>query len=128
MTEPQTLAAALPSLPANILPNVGWFLDHADVLPTLVADAQAIEAADGVQAKWDASKKFGDDVIGVLADFPGLGVPNAQETSVEHVQAMAAAHPAVGKFGDGHLIQLIITDGPAIIKLIQQILPLFIKP
>jgi hypothetical protein len=114
------------------LPVLSWAAEHASILPTLTADAQAIESAEGVEAKWTAAKKFGDDAVGALVDFPGLSNAGTDGAALKCplstpavVEAHLLAHPAVK--ANGVIIGELIQNLPQIISAITTIIGLFGK-
>lgn len=54
------------------LPILRWLLSHGDKLDDLMEGVDAVMAAEGVLAKWQAVKAIGDLLATMLDDFPGI--------------------------------------------------------
>lgn len=105
----------------NNLPILRWLLRHtADIQP--IADAAvAWQAADGLTAKWDATKNLGDIIVPIAADFPSdllMAVSEAQyeQFTVDFNEAYKA---------NGAIIKILVDNLPAIIDAITRLWPLF---
>ena len=105
----------------NNLPILRWLLRHtADIQP--IADAAvAWQAADGLTAKWSATKVLGDIIVPIAADFPTdllMAVSEAQyEQFAVELNDAYKAH--------GEIIKILVDNLPAIIEAITRLWPLF---
>lgn len=76
---------------------------------------------------WSQIEKFINEIMPALdtiaAALEGGSVTPAQA----HLQALGAVHENLGKIGDGHIIQALITNLPQIIQIVTTIIGLFGK-
>lgn len=135
---------------ANAMPYVRWGLGHIDEIPTILEGAQAVKEAVGLNAKWDAIKSNGDNVVAILADFPNIdnllgggspspflpmaglansGLMACYDPSITGSDAFKAAVEKeaanLGKLGDGTFLKMFLENLPAIMSAAVTLIGLF---
>ena len=119
----KALAAMNPTLIGANLPYWQWLAQNAQAVPTLSADIQDVINAASIDARWAAVKKLGDDLLPIADSFPKLTAGMGTAANQQDVELLKAG--PLGKIGDGHLINILIQNGPAIIAIIKTIIGMF---
>lgn len=103
---------------------LGFFIQHASLIPALLELFQEWQAAEGAEAKAEVLKSLIDLLKGVVADIP-LG----EAVISGDVQAMVAenAQTLELKLGNGALLKRLMENLPAIISILTTLAPLLKK-
>lgn len=103
---------------------LGFFVQHASLIPALLELFQEWQSAEGIDGKAEVLKSLIDLLKGVVGDLP-LG----EAVVAGDVQAMIAdkATTLELKLGNGELLKRLMDNLPALITLITQLAPLFKK-
>lgn len=101
-------------------PYLPWLAKHSTQLPALIEDAQDFIAAKDLPSKWAEFKIFGDVLVPIIDDMPGIRSSDVEVPEAEYVQAIASSIIQAG-VNWNELIDLL----PALIALIQQIAAMF---
>lgn len=97
---------------------VKWLATHIAEAPVVFTLTEAFLSADGLPAKWEATKKLGDAIVPIIDDFPA-GAFSVTDGEVEPSEKLLAKEG----YGEGRLEKLI----PVLIQLLPVILKLLGK-